>query len=391
MHHPSRLAARLALLPHAVLAELCALACDAPADDSRRAADAALALHSPLDCNLVDEVLLSPDLLPRLMAKLEVEDAPAAAVCTGWRQAFVATRKFRRKLHPAIVGQPDFELLRPRAFAALPDDKRLTIESEGRLHVVDRRMRHLQTICEADSTAGDIDSIVASNDGLFVSERNPARLRRLHPETFELLAVYSACEYSGFCTMVAAPGQFLFAAADVSIDGSNEIVKLDSLLFELDHAFGRDLLSADCLRGMTVVGQELFVGDRARRCVHVFSFDGEHLREVRGDWGTPRSLCFAEGRLYLTEVRTYGVEGPGHRIFSLTPEGETLQIYTPDQQTLPAEDTICSMCAFDGRLILCSDLRLGSQRSSERGQPGRRKLWGGPSVWLYRLFALQGL
>eukprot|EP00966_Prymnesium_polylepis_P136652 3157710-Prymnesium_polylepis.1 len=74
----SRLAARLERLPADAMIELCAYACDASAADSRRAADLALATHDPLPQWAVD-VLLSPDLLPRVFAALELADYAAAA------------------------------------------------------------------------------------------------------------------------------------------------------------------------------------------------------------------------------------------------------------------------------------------------------------------------
>ena len=111
----SRLAARLEHLPHAALVELCALACTLDAHESRTAADAALARDDPLPTWAVDEVLLSSDLAPRVVEKLEVKDGAAAAVCRAWRVAWGATRKQRRWLHSAQLATPDFQTGRIRA------------------------------------------------------------------------------------------------------------------------------------------------------------------------------------------------------------------------------------------------------------------------------------
>ena len=92
----SRLAARLALLPHDVLvqslshralAECAALLCaNSPADAAR--AEAALAAHQPVPQWAVEGVLLSTDLLPRLLAPLASGpvsgDGAAAAACSAW-------------------------------------------------------------------------------------------------------------------------------------------------------------------------------------------------------------------------------------------------------------------------------------------------------------------
>ena len=90
------LSLRLATLPHDVLAEFAAHACFTPNEQSRRDADALLAQHEePASA----KVLLSPDLLPSLLAPLAVADFAAASVCSAWRQAW--TVRVRRELRAA--------------------------------------------------------------------------------------------------------------------------------------------------------------------------------------------------------------------------------------------------------------------------------------------------
>ena len=76
----SRMAARLADLSHAQLVEIAAAGCEASTQVKNRA-DALLAAHKPLAQWAVEGVLLSSDLVPHLLAPLQLEDGAAAAEC----------------------------------------------------------------------------------------------------------------------------------------------------------------------------------------------------------------------------------------------------------------------------------------------------------------------
>ena len=69
----SRLAVRLATLPHDALAELAAQLC-AESGVAAAQAGAVLAAHQPVPQWAVEGVLLSSDLLPHVLAPLELED-----------------------------------------------------------------------------------------------------------------------------------------------------------------------------------------------------------------------------------------------------------------------------------------------------------------------------
>ena len=101
--------------------------------------------------------------------------------------------------------------------------------------------------------------------------------------------------------------------------------------------------------------------------VIVAAYLGEHLREVRGDWGNPRSFCYVEDRIYLLEYLGFGNDGDeldngeGRRIIVLTPEGVTLQIYTPNPEVLrefsgsrSEPDCFVHVAHFDGRLVVAA-------------------------------------
>ena len=70
--------------------------------------------------------------------------------------------------------------------------------------------------------------------------------------------------------------------------------------------------------------------------LQVFSLAGEHRRSITGEWKRPAALCFVKDRLYLVEAAddVMDEEGElinpllGRRIFVLSLQGDTLQVYT---------------------------------------------------------------
>ena len=80
---PSRLSLRLGQLPHDVLADLAAQLCS-ESPPLQAAAEECMAAHTPLPHEMVERVLLSPDLVPHILGPLMAEDGAAAAVCSQW-------------------------------------------------------------------------------------------------------------------------------------------------------------------------------------------------------------------------------------------------------------------------------------------------------------------
>ena len=103
--HASRIAARLADLSHAQLVEIAAAGCEASTQVKDRA-DAILAAHKPLAQWAVEGVLLSSDLVPHLLAPLQLEDGAAAAVCSRWAEGWKATSEGRRRLTRVALDFP---------------------------------------------------------------------------------------------------------------------------------------------------------------------------------------------------------------------------------------------------------------------------------------------
>ena len=106
---------------------------------------------------------------------------------------------------------------------------------------------------------------------------------------------------------------------------------------------------------MVVVGEELFVCDSGNDRLQVFSLAGEHRRSITGEWKRPRELCFVKDRLYLVEGQNAETDEEGEfiyplqgrRIFVLSLQGETLQVYTHPIE----EQTFAGLCCLDGKLL----------------------------------------
>ena len=105
----SRLAARLGQLPHTVLAELAAQLCsERPA--LQAAAEECIAANSPLPLEMVERLLLSPDLVPCILGPLLAEDRLVAAVCSHWLAGWEATNEApwpRRRLKVVPLELPE--------------------------------------------------------------------------------------------------------------------------------------------------------------------------------------------------------------------------------------------------------------------------------------------
>jgi hypothetical protein len=354
----SRLSARLGQLPHDVLAELAARLCsDSPA--LQAAAEECMAAHTPLPHELVERVLLSPDLVPHLLAPLVAEDGAAAAVCSQWLVGWKATNEPRRRLKQVPLDFPEELLTCDMAMAGTPDG-RLVVRAGSEVHILDRSMRVLQTV------AGEYDgSIAASDDSIFhasfAASNYPPVLRRFsHDGTID--AEYQLEDYE-FHRPVLAPGGLLFGVIyKDGEDDRDEIIALDAQTLQLRHRFGRELLNG--VMHLDVGGDELYVCDNGNDRLQVFSLIGEHRRSITGDWRSPLRLCFAKDRLYLVaeldpewdDHEEYedgeSVEPAfplqGRRILVLSLQGDILQVVThPTEPTASFQ----SICCFDRKLL----------------------------------------
>ena len=349
----SRLAARLADLSHAQLVEIAAAGCEASTEVMKRA-DALLAAHKPLAQWAVEGVLLSSDLVPHLLAPLQLEDGAAAAVCSRWAEGWKATSEGRRRLRKVALDFPQ-ELLGVDSLDMAPDgDAQLVTRYDDTVHILacdmsivssfdlphtiiyatDRRIARIAASEEFVYATGYFDHIASFNhDGTEVAR-------------------YGDPEKCIDCP-VLAPGGLLFCVLyDDEVDETqDEIVALDAQTLQPRHRFGQSLLKYTC--GMAMVGEELFVCDTGNDRMQVFSLAGEHRRSITGEWKRPAGLCFMKDRLYLIEKADEDEEGElinvlqGQRIFVLSLQGETLQVYTH-----PVEGQLFDrLCCFDGKLL----------------------------------------
>ena len=376
----SRLAARLFELSHAQLLEIAVAGCEASSEVMHRA-DLILATHKPLAQWAVEGVLLSSDLVPHLLAPLQLEDGVAAAVCSRWADGWRATSEGRRLLTKVAFdfGQewldtdnsaPNFELTVIPGDDNHPGDDQLLVISGKMTYVLDRSMDIV------DSWSHNVGRtwcgpIAANELSLYASEMAYSqRLCRINHEGSARAQFLFEEGFSGL-SIVLAPGELLFCSVlDEHAAVGHEIIALDAQSMQLRYRFGRALLKDAW--GLAVVGEELFVCDRGSDLLQVFSLAGEHRRSITGEWKRPADLCFIKDRIYLVEDGSSEDEEDdgeedasatnpthGRRIFVLSLQGETLQVYTVPfaSRHYVGEELLY----FDGKLLVSQkDAGIGS-------------------------------
>ena len=333
-----------------------------------------MAAHNPLPHEMVERVLLSPDLVPHILGPLEAEDGAAAAVCSQWLTGWKATNEPRRRLK-----QVPFDLLteldtRSGLQMAVTPDGRLVVCAGAEVHILDSSMHALQTVANG--------SIAASDDSFFYASYDPPVLLS-SPHDGTVHAEYQLEGFHFYCP-VLAPGGLLFCVIFEDEDILDEIIALDAQTMQLRYRFGRGLLND--ANHLAVAGDELYVCDTGNHRLQVFSLTGEHRRSITGEWRSPVSLCVAKDRLYLIEQDAPSPsEGEdedttqdtnplhGRRILVLSLQGDILQVVTH-----PTEPTagFTSICCFDHKLLAsyCNMYRETVE-----------------VPWKYEILALQGL
>jgi hypothetical protein len=355
----SRVALRLADLSHAQLLEIAAAGCEASAEVRNRA-DAILAVHKPLAQWAVEGVLLSSDLVPHLLAPLQLADGAAAAVCSQWADGWKATSEGRRRLTRVAFDFPQNLLgtlvaecsADSLGMAVIPggDEQQLLVRSGSTVRIL-ARGRSSGTSFELRDGRADI---AASQQFLYVTVLYENRLYCLTHDGTEVASYEDQRKFIS-CPVLGPDGLLFCVLFDEDDETQDEIVALDAQTLQPRHRFGLSLLSG--VRGMVLVGEELFVCDKDNDRLQVFSLAGEHRCSITGEWKKPTGLCLVGDRLYLTEEddEDEDEEGDlvnphqGRRIVALSLQGETLQVYTN-----PVEGhAFCeSLCYFDGKLLV---------------------------------------
>ena len=360
--------AALDKLSRAQLLEIALAGCEASSEIQNRVY-AILAAQQ----RVVEGVLLSSDLLPHVLSSLQLEDGAAAAVCSQWADGWKATSEGRRRLARVPFDLPE-DLLTATghchlSLAVIPgDDEQLVVQSDWRIEL-DILARNLSTVasfqCGRGSIVADEQFIYLAGDrvGEVADSVTGGRLRRFTHDGTEV-ASYEDQE-KDINHLVLAPGGLLFCSTlTVALEGSSwsdldaleeEIIALDAQSLQLRYRFGLGLLND--ARGMVVIGEELFVCDHHNDRLQVFSLAGEHCRSITGEWKQPSELCFVKDRIYLTELETYTHHYDeeyrpcdplcGRRIYVLSLQGDTLQVYPIDHME-PGSSLVC----FDGKLLV---------------------------------------
>ena len=325
-----RFAARLAALPHDALLEIATqLANETTA--SRCITDAIIAQHDPFPAWAREDVLLSPDLLPHLFVHFEAYHAAVARVSRAWRDAWKATDDDRRWLRPAAPQPlaPDFKIEHGTGMAKLPADMGLFVSAtDGQGRITDSNLRTIRELPQIPQSS--MHSCQASDLGLFGFDKpgmNP-RISRYELDGFTKAARYEEEEtYRGYDSLTLA-NDLVFAIGyiDEEDGGEDEILCLDARTLTLRHKFGRGRFGAGGAWGMAVVDEELYVADKAANRIQIFSFSGEHLRNITVPFKKPERMVQMGGRIYLTDDDDDDEE-VGRRIFVLSLSGEVLQKY----------------------------------------------------------------
>ena len=158
----TQMAARLADLSHAQLVEIAAAGCEASTEVKDRA-EALLAAQA------VEKVLLSIDLVPHLLASLQLEDGAAAAVCSRWAEGWKATSEGRRRLRKVAFDFPHGDLLGEYrlTMAVVPggDEHQLVVRSGTTARILARDM---STVSSFQLPSG-FSCITASEEFIYAS------------------------------------------------------------------------------------------------------------------------------------------------------------------------------------------------------------------------------
>jgi len=235
------------------------------------------------------------------------------------------------------------------------------LSHEDRLHFLDRQMESKATVhIPANGIAVAHDFIVATQG---------SRITR-YSYSGEELATASPDDNVVCCPVLSSCG-LLFCVCSDGDDSHDEIIAFDSHSLQEQRRFGRGLLHFAC--GLAICGGELYVCDCYHDCIQVFSFTGELLRAIRGEWLRPKCLLCVRDRLYVTELYdevwdAYEDERPegyspemARRVFVISPAGEALETYGLE---LEAGQRILRnvMAAFGENLVLGLQTKLVALR-----------------------------
>ena len=126
----------------------------------------------PLPDEIVERVLLSPDLVPHILGPLDAEDGAAAAVCSQWLAGWKETNEPRRRLKEVPLDLPEElhtasdPLCSLRVAVTLDGRLIASAYTERKVHILDRNMRVLQSVTRHHELvdSGAFKNVVAADD-----------------------------------------------------------------------------------------------------------------------------------------------------------------------------------------------------------------------------------
>ena len=128
-----------------------------------------------------------------------------------------------------------------------------------------------------------------------------SKLTSFDVATFEPVTETADEDYVSF----ACASGLLFCGSSLSGHLSSdhlEVVVLDSRTLAEQRRFGGVVLHESTgVLHLEVVGEELYAVCSCHGRIHVFSFAGEHLRDINGGWREAARICHYNDRLYLCE------------------------------------------------------------------------------------------
>ena len=371
---PSRLSVRLRRLPNSVLADLAVAMAELSLASANRLADTVLAKHDPVAERFVHGIFQMPDMVACILSSLEAR-APVAMTCKVWKQEWKRILDRRHFLRPAPLATPEgIDASTDVQMCSPPSGAWVCCTYPNRsAHILNPSMRRIHGIVRFPNHL--VQGATASEDRIYVSVGgNPDAASVV--VAFEPNGTRTGAEF--ILNHLDVVGSFDDEAYEMALGNEllfvvvlqdhhmGRIVALDAHTLEQQYSFGSSVFQVDHyydtpIHGITVAGDALYVGDNIRGCLQVFSLAGEHLREVRGDWWAPEQVLHFNGRLYLFEhvpeigFHDDGDENPeskrlfvGKRLFVLSLQGETLQVWRPRA----SDHWLYGMCMMGNKLIL---------------------------------------
>jgi len=369
-------------------------------------ADALIALRKPLPTWCVDDVLLSPDLLPHMFESLVemmpegelLGHSPAAAACSMWSGAFRGAWTTFIRRHGYLLPRPQrikmLPEVRPLCLAEMPDgamcfhasgtDADDETEDDEDIDI-DRHRQRLRFLTAHGEPIPDGGAWANLAQVRFARPR----ALQLHEEAMLVADTHYDEEHvrrvrlSDGVELARSPLLERIRKMCVNDDScfvatTTAVCVLDAHTLELRYSFGEFGAAVDC----AVWHDEVYVADRHKDAegeLEVFSLDGTHLRTVEGEFSHPNAIIVRNDRIYMLE-RNPEVEGAEdsdddldwdqyanddmpQRLLVLALDGSFRQIID-----LPDAENLCSMCfCDDGRSLVIADS--GYDGSEDDGFP----------------------